>query len=558
MPVPTFACGLVRIKVLGPDAATVRGTLAGINAAGVHSKAWGESALSFTANALEAALASDPDLLEDAFAVVELDIGGVWTPVGTPFLLAPGEGTVLGPSEGSAREHTPVAVGALKGLLDELIVLPNECDDDSPTLRYACGIEGNRYLGWMSKGYTEDGTWNTADVFTPGSGGAKFGQPENWDANASPAAWVYRNASGEGGLTLLRFGTFTLTQRTVVKFIASADEEMKVYLDGPNMGGVIIDSTANETGYTEKHVWKKRLEPGTYRVSAEFTTVDSAGGDGNDSMRFACGPVGTDGEMSSTYLVSSSSTKVRRQPKNNPRPGMSLGEVIRHLLEDNSGLGCTGADILLDSRTFGDLTDSAGQPWADGQEWVWPLGTSLSSVLADFSEDADFDLDPSFAFSAWNDRGTTTASALVKGADPPTATMNVVEYGWTSEPTGPTRYLTLSQDGYDIHVGTDAELSTRPRFGFFESGGSGSIGRAKSNAAAAIRQNGRIRRYYTARIMAVAGSVPFDDFTVCDTITALDKDGNTLALEVLSIGWAQPSENDPQSVLFTLELAEVD
>lgn len=556
MPAPAFACGLVRLNILSP-ARVSRGYLSGIAAAGVHSKAWGDVVMSFTANALEAALVSDPNLLEDAFAVAQLDVGGVWTSIGQPFLLAPGEGTVVGPSEGAAREYTPVAVGALRGLLDELMVLPNECDAGSPTLRYACGIEGNRYLGWMSKGYTADATWNNADVYTPTAAQAKHGQPNGWDRAADSAGWVFRNAPAEGDLTLLRIGTFTLAQRTLVKFISSADEEHKVYLDGPNMGGVIIDSSSNETGYTEKNVWKKRLEPGTYRVAAEMTTVNSSGGDGNDSLRFACGTVDNKGRLNTVLLSTSATTKVRRQSKDSLRPGMSLGETIRRLLEDNSAFDMAAADILLGSRTFSDTTDSAAQVWQDGQEWVWPLGTPLSSAFADFFDVADLDVNTSFAFSAWNDRGATKTSALVKGADPPTATMNIVEYGWTSEPTGPTRYLTLSQDGYAVVISAAAESSTRPRFGYLESGSSPSIARARAAASAAILQNGRIRRYYQARIAAVAGAVPFVDFTVCDTITALDKNGNALTCEVLSIGWAQPSENEPQSVLFTLELAEV-
>ncbi len=557
---PAFACGLARIHVLGPDTITSRGYLSGIGATGSHSKAWGDAALSFTANALEAAVVADPDLLDDAFAVVQLDIGGVWTPISTPYLLAPGDGTVIGPSEGSAREQTSVGVGALKGLLDELVVLPTEVNETSPTLRYACGIEGNKYVGWQSKGYTPDASWNNADVFTPAAGGPKDKQPKSWDTVAVNAAWVWRSPNTEGSLTLVRFGTFTLATRSVVKFISAADEEHKIYLDGPNMGGVIIDSTANETGYTEKQVWKKRLEPGTYRVSAEFTTVSSTGGDGNDSLRFACGTVGTDGEIDAVLLQSSSTTRVRRQSKSATRPGMSLGEVMRRLLEENSTLGCTAADILLGKRTFSDTTDSAGAVWADGQEWVWPLGTSLSSAFADFSEDADLDLSTGFAFQAWNDRGTNRSGsvALVPGAEPATATMNIAEYGYTSEPTGPTRYLTLSQDGYDIVVGATAEALTRPRIGFFESGSAASIGRAKANAFAAIRQNGKLRRYYRARIIAVAGAIPFSSFTVCDVVNGRSFLNAALNLEVLSIGWAQPGESEPQSVLFTLELAEVD
>jgi hypothetical protein len=556
---PAVAVGVTRLHILGPDATTSRGYLYGANS-GNHSKAVDGSGLSFTADMLEAAMAADPSMLDDAFAVVELNTGTlaspVWTPIATPFLLAPGSGNVVGSSERS--DETPVATGALHGLASELIVLPTECDDDSPTLRLAGGLEQNRYLGFQAKGYSESlhsGEWHDADVYDP-TGQPKEDQPEGWDAAAAGAEWVFRDAD-EGGLTVGRVGTFTLSERTTVKFIASCDEEGKVFLDGPNQGGVILQISGDETGYTEKNSRRLRLEPGTYLVSFDFTTVGSVGGDGNDSLRFACGPVDTGGNMASVLLMTDGDTRVHRQGKTLERLGMSPMEVVRRLLDVNSDLGVDAADILLDDKTFTDALDSDDEAPSeeDCREWVWPLGTPLASVLADMSEDADFDLSPDFEFGCWLDRGADLSAsvALVKGGPTPSASMNVLEYGYDSEPIGPTRYLTLSQDGFDIVVGTSAESGTRPRFGYFESGASASIGRAKQNARAAIRQNGRLRRFYRAKIIAVAGCVPYVDFTLCDVISGLDYEGNSVDLEVTDIAW----ETHEGTTLFTLSLGEL-
>lgn len=554
---PVPAVGSVRLHILGPDAATSRGYLSADGAAGNHSKAVDGSALTFTASHLEAALTASQTMLEDAFAVAEFDVGGDWVPFGTPYALAPGTGQVIGEGEGSAKEQSPVCVGALQALLSECLVLPSECDDSSPTMRYACGIEGNRYLGWQSKGYdeaTHSGQWHDADVYTPPGGSAKEDEPTDWDVEAASAEWVWRDAA-EGSLTLFRIGTFTLADRTVVKFISSADEEHKVYLDGPNMGGVIIDSTANETGYTEKQVWKKRLEPGTYRVGAEMTTVVSAGGDGNDSFRFACGAVDLKGNIDTVLLETSSDTRVHRQSKSAERPGMSPMEVVHKLLQDNSDQGVTGADILLDGKTFFDAQDSAevGPSEDECREWVWPLGTPLSSVLMDMSEDIDVDLSTDFEMGIWLDRGSDLSAsvALVPGAMPATAAMNILDLGWESDPAGPTRYLTLSQDGYDIEIGTSAEASKRPKFGFFESGASASLARARANARSAIRQNGKVaRRFMSATIMPVTGCVPEDDFTVCDVISGRDYRSTAQDQEVTDVGWT----HDEIAVDFTLKL----
>jgi hypothetical protein len=553
---PAVAVGNVRLHILGPDTTTSRGHVSGVGASGNHSKAIDGSGLQFTGDALEDDLAGDTDLLEDAFAVVELNTGTlaspIWTEIGTPYMLSPGSGTVVG-SDGK-RSYTPVATSALHGLLDECVVLPTEVDTDSPTMRYACGIEQNRYLGWQSKGYQESlhpGTWNDADIFTPSSGGAKDGKPQGWEDSA--AEWIFRDAD-EGGLTLFRIGTFTLADRTLVKFVSSADEEHKVYLDGPNMGGVIIDGGAQETGYTEINKWKRRLEPGTYRVAAEMTTVGSVGGDGNDSFRFSCYTVDTDNNMDTVLLRSDGDTRVHRQEKNDERPGMSIGEVIRRLLEDNDTLGVDAATLLLANATFLDSIDSATDAWPSGVEWVWPLGTSLASALADMSEDADIDMGPDFSFNVWGDRGSDLSAtvALTPGAATPTAAMNILEYGYDSDPPGPNAYLTLSQDGYAAVTGTIG-AGVRRRYGYLESGTSGSIARARANARAAIRQAKEPRRYYRGKIIAVAGHTPYTNFNLCDVISGRNHANAALDLEVTDIAW----EQGDGTTLFTIELGEV-
>ena len=568
---PTPAMERARLRVLQPDGTDYVPAryLSADGASWNHSKAVDGSALNFTANHLEPALAADQTMLEEAFVIVEVytNTGTVLTPAwswqewGTPYALAPGTGKVIGPEEGSAKEQTPISVGALQALASECIVLPNECDDTSPTMRYACGgieMGGLRFFGWQSKGYDEGlhpSSWNPATVYTPASGAPKENQPENWDANAASAKWVY--ATGTGGLTLLRIGTFTLTDRATIKFIMAADEGAKLYLDGPNQGGIILESQGDETGYTEKARRRMRLEPGTYRVSAEFTTVDSTGGDGNDSLRFACGTIDTDGNISTLLLATDTTTSVCRQGKEAERPGMAPTEVVRRMLQDNVDQGVTGATILLGSKDFTDALDSAGNAPAasDCREWVWPLGTSVASCLVDMSEDADFDLTPGFVFRCWLDRGADLSATVVltPGGDPSSAAMNILDYSWNSDPAGPTRYLTLSQDGYDILVGTTAEAGTRPRFGFFESGASASIGRAKRNARSAIRQTGTGgRRYYQARVLPIVGAIPGRDFTVCDVVNGRGYRNLGLDLEVTDIG----AEQNESGLEPTLDMTE--
>ena len=222
-----------------------------------HSKSIDGSALSFTAPALDPAMVSNPSMLEDALAVVELDIGGVWTAVGTPYVLSPGSGTAIGTAEGGAYEFQPSGVGAAVGLTQEWLVLHSGgvVNRRGPT---------ERYIGWQSADF-DDSAFSAVDEVDPATDlvitDAKYGEPFGWPDVADTATWVYKNAPGTGGLSLFRFGSFTVTTQQKYLLGFSCDEEAKVYLDGPGYGGVILETSDQETGYTNKNMWGEVLAP---------------------------------------------------------------------------------------------------------------------------------------------------------------------------------------------------------------------------------------------------------------------------------------------------------
>lgn len=550
---PVSLCDNVRLHIYGPDLTTSRGTVSADGASWHHSKDVDGSSLTFTAPSLDALLASDPTLFDEAYAVPEWYIGGSWVARGTPYMLAQGPGTVFGPDERADEEVVPSGVGALEGLAGQCLVLPRDPDPTSVTFRYSGGLEQNRYLGWMSIGYDETGDdWHDVDVYDP-TGHPKEDKPPGWGADSS--AWIFRDTD-EGGLTLFRIGTFTIADDTRVHIASSSDENHKVYLDGPNTGCCVIDFFGDEDAYNdEPGYWSRRLMAGTYRVSEEMRTVDSPGGDGNDSTRVVVWYFGgADRTTPSVILESSADARVRRQPVTDERPGYTVGKLLRLLLEDNVTLDADSpAQLLLDAATFTDDVDTDGNPWSDGKEWVWPLGTPLSSVLMDLQEDADFDMGPDFSFNAWDDRGTDLSSAvpLVPGGSTPDATMNIEQETYESDPPGMNGALTLSQDGFDVRLATLGAGEPR-RLGFLDLGAAPSIGRARKLANAAIRQSRTARRHYTYNVMIVTGAVPYDDFDLCDRISGRDYTKTPAVQETTGFGVSVGDK-----VTFTVEAGEV-
>jgi hypothetical protein len=552
---PVSLVDKVRLRLYGPDTTTDRGVLSADGSTGLHSKDIESCTLTFTANALETVLQADPSLLDDAFAQPERYIGGSWVQFGTPYMLSPGAGVVYGPNEGAAQEQSPSGVGALVGLAAECPVMPKDPFPTSVTFRYAGGIEQNRYVGWMSIGYDETGDdWHDVDVYDP-TDHPKENKPKGWPDDS--AKWVYRDPShgDTGGLSLFRFGTFTIDTDKRVHFLSVSDENHKLYLDGPNMGGCIIDFTSDEDGYNdEPGYWSRRLKAGTYRVSAEMRTVDSEGGDGNDSIRFTCytfdlGGGSGDRETPTVLLRSKASTRVRRQSSTADRPGMTIGKTVRYLLEDAEQVmddTTNAATILLANATFTDDDDSLGDPWPDGREWVFPIGQdgySLASAFADMQEDADFDMGPGFTFDIYADRGTDLSSSLAfkPGAATPAGDMNIEGETYESDPAGPNGYMTQSTQGFDLRLGT-VPAGSRRRLGALSLGTAGSVARARRLADAAIRQNRHPRRYYDYQIMQVTDAVFYTDVSLCDRVSGRDFTGTAEVQELTAFGWAVRGE----------------
>lgn len=537
---PVLACGLARVHIYDRDGVTPRGTLSGANLTATHAKTVDGSSVSFSANALEPAMVTDPSMLDDALCVVELDVGGVWTPIGTPYVLAPGSGTVIGAAEGAAREFQPVGVGAAQGLCGEWLVLHSGgvVNRRGPT---------ERYIGWQSLGFTPS-MFNAADLVDPADldiFAAKYGEPYAWPTVADLAQWAYRDAShgDPGALTLFIFGEFEVTVRQKYIIGFSCDEEADVFLDGPGQGGIILQTSEQETGYTIKNVWTGVLDVGFYKVSAAMTTVDTPGGDGFDAARMYVATVNNKGRADTVVLMSGEDTLVYRQSKSDVRPGFTCDVVAEILRDENETWGIPSAALM---------SVTAGDELPDGEERVWSVGTTVAQCLSDMEVDVSWDVTTSYVLTAWGTDPATVSATLEAGARPATAGMNIDGEGYTSDAPGGTRAVVLTNDGFVEVIDDDAEDGFPARGMYLESGASGSIGKGRQYALDAIRQGGRVRRSYQVNVVGVAGAIPEVDFTVRHLVTAPDYLKAPTDLRVLSVTLT----NQAAHVGFTVEGGE--
>lgn len=520
---PTHATGRARVHVYDRDGVTSRGVLAGEGMSWTHGKSMDGSTITFTGSDLEAAYLADPSMLIDALAVIEVDIGSVWTPVGTPYLLPPGQGTVVGEGSELVRENSPTGVGAL-ALTAEWLVLHSggEVNRRGPQ---------QRYIGWQSADF-DDSTWTASPVVSTSSfviTDPKYREPVGWPSVADAADWL--KGDGTDAVVLYRFGSFVVT--TARKYIIgfSCDEESKVYLDGPGWGGVIIESSEQETGYMVKNLWSEVLQPGTYYLSGEMTTVFSAGGDGFDGVRFYVATVDSKGRAATVVLMSDSACLVHNVTKTETRPGFTAYELVEKLRAENETWGIPSASLL-------DVVSHGSMP--AGEEHVFDVGTPVAQVLGDLEVDVSFDVDTAYHLGVYADRGSDLSATVVltPGGTSPTAAMNITDYGYTSDPILGTRAVVLTNDGFVEVIGTAEEALVDARGMFLESGSSGSIGQGRKYALDAIAQSGVVRHNYTAEHIGVTGAIPEVDFTVCDVIAALNYQRDPADLQVLSIGGA--------------------
>lgn len=548
-------CSVVELRVYDRDGTTRRtvgGDPAVVSAVGAQ---WtdalgGVGQATLSAPLVQAVMQTDPTLLDNAIVKVATNLTGTSTLTEVfGFLAEGGEWTLITDKEQAGEERSLQCRGLL-GLFDDWIVYPEA------GLKAHSGDQ--RAFGWMS---AESSHWFDNTQWSGTIHGTKWTEVATTaDRSKLPKGWPDPNAQwvGTNGKEKQYFRTkVTVTENTAVRVYASADENLRVYLDSE----LIISNNSNEVGYTELNHWRGVLGPGTHTFGIKFLkTYDITGGNwfgvgydftDADKMIFSCCSLKPDGTVDQVLRHSSEGANwlaVGLDDGVRP-PTWTAAGIIGKLISEARDRSVQSAQRL-DMSSFDHLTDSDGTPWPDLHEREWPVGSKGSQVIADLGElDVDLDMLPDLTLNAYVDQGTDVSAtvAFTKG-------VNVLSYKIGDIPIIATTLLVRSHNRWIERTDAASELVSDRREGFLQTGGSLSREQARHVGDRALDDTAREHETHTVEIIATTGCVPYGDFGKGDTIMAYDKTLTATPMRVVSISGA--FDTTLNVVRFTVELEE--
>lgn len=510
--------------------------------------------LSATVNTAESALAANADLFDDAMAVVMFSVNGAAAvAAGSPFLVLADDLALIGGDDQKVSNAVSVSAKSALMVLAEWQVTPAE----GVFLRRSPRVI---YFGWTHPSF-DDSAWDSTPTRVTRASVAttapKYNQPTHWENALSD--WIYDGDGTAGGLTLIRPGSsWTPSVNQQTRLATTADEEHRVHLYGPGYGGIVNETSKQETGYTHRNDFDRVLTASTaYYPTFEMTTVDSVGGDGFDALSYYMAPIGTDDYVTDySYHSGNSGVKVWRQDKDDPRPGMTAGKILTLLRTWNqTWMPAASASCNTVTFSFTASLDSNGAAFADLPEMSWAVGTPVTQVMADLSDRVDFDchLDPTdghLVVDCYNRKGSDLSSSvpLVKGNT--SRNGNILSYTASRRPRSITRASVLTEDGYTTKIDTSLESTVPARSSYLETQQSASAGEGKQLAGRVITEDG-LRNAYSGTLTAVEGAIPGVNFNWGDYVSAPNRSGTASVRTVVKHGGARSGDSEPT---FTVEM----
>lgn len=474
-------------------------------------KLGGEGYLSCSVDSRAEPLASQPRLLDDCVVKVAIPLtepGTSLTEVAA-YAVRGRNGTLWTGSGGKSRNVTG---GSLFTIWSQDAVLHPEGNSiEQMSLP-------ERYFGWMSTIYDpsiDAGQWGTPSANAgkqKDATGVRAGNPDGWPEELGDAYWITRGSTANGTRHLF-IANCSVPSACYLTVYFSADETCAVYFGG----SLIMQPSASENGYQTISRWSAWVEPGSYRVAIDKTSIVSRGGDGRDPVLLAVATNDDEGEVQTPLLFTNTSQwqVYTTDPDGGTVPSLTPGAIVLELRSQAMARGVdTWSAITPD---FTSTTDSDGKVWPIREERAWRIGYDRHLDMIEGLGDQGLacEVTPNLTLKGWSARGTDRSATVTLATLDEIST--VEEAGTGVEAT----YLPVeTQDGWVIVQNPTAATTYGRRESALSLGNAPSTAQGKRlgqkvlDERLAVPETERTIKFY-----ARAGSVPFQDFFLGDTVT---------------------------------------
>jgi hypothetical protein len=490
----------------------------------------------------------------------------------------PGTGSLTVPATAEYRAYFGrdlVVKHVLDGLTVYAWVIEQDVDGtvgETPTLKASgrgllCWLEWSTVYPWhgLRQKSAEDRTFGfgSGDVYDVGfqsgiwSSAIQLDQsgPSNWPGTPFRTIWAGTspNVPVPADQEAWFYRGFTLAQGTWVRVDATGDDEVQVWIDDEQ----IIDQDGTDTidpGHTKSTTQRVRLAAGAHWIYAHGKQISSDAvadlgsgltiGPAWVAVRVAS--ITANDDPGSVILTTDSSWQATLT-----QPGWTPGLAFRLMLNEAI---TRGVDRLYwTDWTFGNTTDSNGEPWPHSVNQTWPVvSTDLLKLATDLAENGgDFWASPDKRLHAANNRGTDRTGTVF---------------------LFPTKHLTDFSVVRNHKVRTVAVVRSGVGFVEISDPAKNTYGRAETRIdASAIDSRARAGAYAASvlaplaqpsvetdgdqtRIVPWTGATPYVDFNIADVVSVPSGLGGWRPATVMSITYRPTDGGDEWSL--ELDLAQ--
>lgn len=283
----------------------------------------------------------------------------------------------------NGEEHDQVRAYQGRGkiaIMEEGLVYPSYPPGSVP-------VEDDRTFDWTSPQF-DDSAWDQAkEICTVGFAQTNWAtQPfaQDWTNLSDFVIWTNDGTVTVAYPDITNFFriNFTVAATGRYKIESIADDVFTLWIDGVHPSLVAADGrTAFET--TKVDYFNMTAGPHLIAVQASnYDYGDPANASNPAGLAVDIAPVDIHNVVTGASILSTSSAwKVLTRSPDGHFPGMTIGHIIRLVVEEAQTRGCI-PEITLG---FNDLTDSNGNPWLDTPLVSTKVGTDLLTFLRELS-----------------------------------------------------------------------------------------------------------------------------------------------------------------------------